>query len=117
MGKGSNRRQGEDTVKFDDNFDNISFPKPKRVQDKKYLEWMRLHLCLVERNFICTGQTVAHHISTGGMGTKCSDYETAPLCHEHHREIHDKGKKIFQAKYEVDLKEEAERLKEVWDAK
>jgi hypothetical protein len=112
MGKGSNRRHGEDTVKFDDNFDNIAFPKPKRVQDKKYLEWIRWHLCVADPDFICSGQIIPHHINAGGMGTKCSDYETVPLCNEHHREIHDKGKKIFQAKYEIDLKEEAERLRE-----
>lgn len=107
-------------MKFDDNFDNIAFPKPKRVQDKKYLKWMKAHLCLMwnpwAKDRHCQGQVISHHISTGGMGTKCSDYETVPLCNEHHREIHDKGKKIFQAKYELDLKEEAERLRGEYNA-
>lgn len=112
-------------MKIDDNFDNIAFPKPKREQDKKYLGWIQTYpSCLMKCHFIvttyislCAGQIVAHHVSTGGMGTKCSDYETVPLCNEHHREIHDKGKRIFQAKYGIDLKEEAERLRREYEGR
>ena len=110
MGKGSKPRKGEDTRAIRERW---PMKKPKREQDKKYLEWMRLQACIVTEP--CSVLVVAHHISAGGMGTKCSDYETVPLCNEHHREIHDKGKKTFQAKYSIDLKEEAERLKGEWD--
>lgn len=36
---------------------------------------------------VCANTAVAHHIRTGtssGMGMKASDFETIPLCNEHH---------------------------------
>lgn len=101
-------------------------PKPKRVQDKKYLEWIKSLPCLVrniegvigERGCRCVGDIAYHHVSTGGMGTKGSDYETVPLCFYHHiGELHSRGRKAFHVKYNIDLKEEAEMLKGKWDGK
>jgi hypothetical protein len=34
----------------------------------------------------------AHHFGTRGVGQKCSDYRTVPLCEAHHREFHDTGR-------------------------
>lgn len=45
-----------------------------------------------------------HHIIGHGfsvMGSKAPDYLQMPLCHRLHRELHDKGWKAFEAKYEV----------------
>ncbi len=35
-----------------------------------------------------------HHIETGGVGHKCSDYATVPLCREHHNAIQNNEHKI-----------------------
>ena len=46
-----------------------------------------------------------HHIRTGvGMGRRASDFETIPLCPEHHQGntgIHGMGRKAFERKYGV----------------
>lgn len=34
------------------------------------------------------GPSDPHHYGPGGMGTKCSDYRTIPLCRAHHDEWH-----------------------------
>lgn len=94
---------------------DIAFPKINPARDKKYRAWVRTKPCILHSAYY--NPVVAHHISAGGMGTKCSDYETVPLCHSHHLEIHDHGKDTFERKYSIDLKEEAERLKEEWDVR
>ena len=77
-------------------------PKPKRIKDPKYLEWIKKRVCLCAYTW-CGGDIVPHHIEAGGMGTKCDDTKTIPLCAKHHRELHDKGKKAFQETYGVDF--------------
>lgn len=74
--------------------------KPRRTQDKDYLAYIRRQPCAV----CMTDQGVQpHHLDTGGMGTKCSDYLTAPLCARCHRELHDTGQKAFQQAKGVNL--------------
>ena len=53
------------------------------VRDPAYLGYIRTLECCV------CGQTPteAHHVETGGIGLKCSDLATIPLCGKHHREI------------------------------
>jgi len=40
--------------------------------------------------FIRKGDIIAHHVRTGGLSTKCSDYETVPLCSFQARGCHEK---------------------------
>lgn len=51
--------------------------KVKTPRDKKYLKWIRSCPC-----FECGTrfEVQAHHIETGGVSLKCSDYLTVPLC-------------------------------------
>jgi hypothetical protein len=51
-----------------------------------------------------------HHVFTGGMGTKCDDNLAIPLCHKHHTELHNNGKKSFAAKYNINYQEAIEIL-------
>ena len=114
MGKGSKPRKGEDTRRVRANWDGIAFPKDNPERNKKYREWVRTHPCLA-----CgvSDETIAdHHIHKLGKGIKCSDYETVPVCYDHHQEV-EKSREDFERKYSIDLKEEAERLKGEWDAK
>ena len=55
-------------------------PKPKKYRNKKYLEFIRSHPCIICGN----PETDAHHIRRqeygSGTGTKPHDYVTVPLC-------------------------------------
>lgn len=42
-----------------------------------------------------------HHVRTRGAGG--SDSDCVPLCHEHHMELHGKGRHTFETKHAVDL--------------
>jgi hypothetical protein len=53
--------------------------KPGR--DPKYLEWIRTQCCLICHD----GPVEAAHVGERGLGQKCPDRETIPLCAEHHR--------------------------------
>lgn len=60
-------------------------PKPTTPRDEDYLSHVRRHPC-------CSCGTTeaihAHHVAGGGMGAKCSDYLTAPLCARCHSHWH-----------------------------
>lgn len=52
----------------------------------------------------------AHHVRTAansGTGLKPDDRMAVPLCFEHHAEIHHIGKRTFEHKYGVDLRQVA----------
>lgn len=63
-------------------------PRKGPLDDPAYLNFIRSLPCA-----ICTllrgrqsGRTEAAHVGQRGLGQKCSDHETIPLCHLHHRE-------------------------------
>ncbi len=77
--------------------------KPRRgvVKDPKYLDFIRQQKCAA-----CTSwgskqssTTEAAHVGERGLGQKCSDRETIPLCVLHHRvgmiAAHKIGKKFW----------------------
>ena len=66
------------------------------MHNKKYLDYIRSLPCEV-----CGKMAIAHHeqITGRGMGTKCSDYETIPLCNDCHRLRHNRGKYSFWIDY------------------
>lgn len=85
----------------------IVFPKPQRIKDPKYLKWIAIKPCLLEDEHKCIGDTVPCHLEASGMGTKCADYKSVPLCYEGHQgdEGLDKiGLGNFENKYKLDLK-------------
>jgi hypothetical protein len=82
-------------------------PRRGRVRDREYLAWIRQFSCVVcippSSNWwmpFC-GSTVseAAHVGQRGLGQKCSDRETIPLCAEHHRNgrdsVHVLGKRFW----------------------
>jgi hypothetical protein len=87
----------------------LAFPKPVRFEDDAYLRFIRRQPCL-----ICGAASQAHHVQAGGVGTKCSDYRTVPLCHNHHRELHNHGRTSFELQYSVDLNLEQIRFLEIY---
>ena len=91
--------------------DTQKFPKPRRKRDPKYLAYVRRQGCLCCKNY-----AEAHHLEHGGVGTKGSDYVTAPLCWRHHRELHDIGHAAFEVKHGLDLYRIAAELLEKYFA-
>lgn len=65
------------------------FPKPKRVKDRRLLDW-------IKRNLPCAAcsrkppSDPAHITSVGAGGDDVED-NLLPLCRDHHRMQHDKG--------------------------
>lgn len=90
-----------------------SLQKTKPAKDKKYRAHISSMPCLLAGPN-CRGIVAPHHVRNAGMSRKCSDYLTVPLCFRHHRELDDPGgsKKIFEAKYGVDLKAIAKHHRE-----
>jgi len=78
-----------------------------------HLAFVRSQGCIVRgKGDRCLGPVQAHHVRTAansGMGMKPPHSEVVGLCFGHHRE-HDRGKRTFAAKYNVDLAAEARRL-------
>lgn len=76
----------------------LPLAKPKRIRDEKYLRYIRSLPCNA-----CPkpAPSIPHHTKAGGMGTKCSDYETVPLCKRCHDQIEaiNGGKLTFDAKH------------------
>ena len=81
-------------------------PKPTRVIDEEYLDYIRKQPCLV-----CRHDSDPHHLVTRkAFG---SDYTAIPLCRNHHTEI-GWGIGKFELKYKINLWKDAHRLLERW---
>ena len=64
--------------------------KPNRTRDRDHLRFVAAQPCLVCRAY----PTQAHHIRYAqpkALGKKVGDEWTVPLCHMHHRALHDAG--------------------------
>jgi hypothetical protein len=74
----------------------MKFPKLLPHRNPKYKAFIQQQKC-----YICRALPPSHHhhIFAEGVGTKCSDYESMPLCNDHHREFHDKGREEFAEHY------------------
>ena len=79
--------------------------KKKTFRSSKYLAFVRTLPCSIIDSGGCEGQVVPHHVHAGGVGMKCSDAETIPLCHGHHHEHDITGKITFYKKYNTTIDE------------
>lgn len=72
----------------------------KPIRSKQHLAFIRQLNCVVcgRDRFV-----EAAHVGRRGMGQKCSDLETIPLCRIHHQEQHRIGLKAFARIYELDI--------------
>jgi hypothetical protein len=55
------------------------------VQNPKYLDFIRQCWCVLTATGDCVGAVEAAHVGDRGLGQKCRDQETIPLCGYHHR--------------------------------
>lgn len=86
-------------------------PQPKTVtpRDQKYLDWICTKPCVC-----CHTPAEPHHEGKHGMSIKCSDYETVPLCREHHMYRHLVGKTSFWGFWNIDPEVIIKRLNLEW---
>ena len=82
----------------------------KGTEDPAHLEYIRSLPCAVSTKYGCDGDVVPHHDPTKGAGGH--DRQTTSLCTSHHREVHDIGRKSFDIKYGVNLRELGKHLGE-----
>jgi hypothetical protein len=55
------------------------------VQNPEYLDFIRQCWCVLTSTGDCVGAVEAAHVGDRGLGQKCRDEETIPLCGYHHR--------------------------------
>ena len=84
-------------------------PKPKRIIDDKYREFVCKHPCCAPR---CFNPSEPHHLITKGAGGH--DYFCVPLCRNHHQEIGDCGRETFQKRHDINLWEVTTKLLVEW---
>lgn len=94
--------------------------KPRRgpLRDPKYRAWVRDHFCELwikkPLGYIppwCYGMVEPAHTQNNGTSSKGPDSSCVPLCRKHHRE-YDAGRKAFEQKYGLKMREIA---KELWE--
>lgn len=73
-----------------------SVEKAKPTRSKRYLDHVRAHACA---RCHAPPRSEAHHYGPRGLGQKCSDMLTVPLCRSCHQWVEDGGEKSM----EVDL--------------
>lgn len=86
-------------------------------RDPAYLRWIRKQPCCV-----CSAleiqqfsRTEAAHVGPHGVSQKTSDYETVPLCQEHHALLHRSGRRAFELRRGVVLADVITTLKRLWE--
>ena len=88
MGEGSTGGRHEGVLALRSMADLRPVPKPKTARSKDYLAHVRTFPCC---SCGATEAIHAHHVASGGMGQKASDYLTAPLCGVCHQRWHAKA--------------------------
>ena len=69
----------------------VGHRRSSRVHDTDYMLRVKGLSCVarelgLDTGFPCGGVVEADHAGRRGLGQKCSDLETIPLCTEHHRQ-------------------------------
>ena len=58
----------------------------QRERQVDYMLWVKTLPCVARHLGPCSGVVEADHAGARGLGQKCSDIETIPICTGHHRE-------------------------------
>ncbi len=93
-----------------------------QVIDHKYRAFIRSLGCIVCRDTVPhnaqSSRTEVAHIGERGLGQKCSDYETVPLCAGHHRIRHDshhQAGKAFWVLHKLDRDQTIAALRKLYE--
>lgn len=78
----------------------MMLPKTKRVEDRRYLDWLRTQRCVITGQRGHDGETVdPMHIGTLGRGMKAHDFWALPVMHSLHAEAHEHGEATMLRKH------------------
>lgn len=100
-----------------------SQPRRGRVYDPQYLDFIRRLQCVVCSQGeirLTTFPSEAAHVGERGLGQKCSDRETVPLCARHHRSGNDSQHSMgarFWSHFELDKDALIARLNDLYGTK
>ena len=91
-----------------------SQPRRGPMRDRGYMAWLKERWCVscwrnggpLNGHHAFSGVIDPAHTENNGMRSKGPDSSCAPLCRVHHRE-YDSGRAAFEAKYGIDMKNEA----------
>jgi len=86
-----------------------TFFKEPPDRDEDYKKWISTLPCVACGRRNPEGND-PHHTETGGRGIKGSDYSCISLCHQHHQEVHARGKKTFAKRYGIDYESVTTKL-------
>ncbi len=81
----------------------------KPVRSEAHLRFLRTLPCAVCGK---TGRTDPAHTGPHGIGTKSSDRDAIPLCRPHHTALDTLGRRKFEAKYGLDIRDLIGQLNE-----
>jgi len=88
------------------------FPKPTRIKDKPYIEWIKKLRCCVNGK----PDPDPHHVNDkSGGSAKFNDRRAIPLNHPLHVELHNIGAETFAARYGLDYEAIIEELNRRYD--
>lgn len=93
----------------------MELPKLVTYRSSARLQWVR------DMNCLCCGlqpPSEPHHVTTGGVGKKCSDRLTIPLCHRCHRLVQTRMWDELAVRWgfaEIDVWRGAALLMDRWD--
>lgn len=73
---------------------------------EQYIEFVKSHKVVVK--------STVHHCGRRWVALKCSDHEVVPLTPQEHNELDNIGQKEFERKYNLDLREIARALYELY---
>lgn len=76
-------------------------PRPAEKSATGFKQWVRGRNCLAVGTGNCYGKVQAAHVDYAGdkgIGTKCSDRFTVPLCAGHHALQHNHGWRWFETR-------------------
>jgi len=77
-----------------------SYLKQPPGRSEEYLEYIRGLPCCV-----CGEPTEPHHLLTGGVALKGSDFGCVPLCRYHHGRLHESTLREFNSRHNFSLVE------------
>ena len=83
------------------------------------LKWIAAQGCLVETSSVsdCAGDVANHHVKSGGTSRKADAEFIVPLCHAHHTELHGRGRRTFEWRHGLNLREEAVKIEKRWQSR
>lgn len=80
------------------------------------LAWLKAWVCMAHLHqlYDCAGPIEAAHTKSGGTGRKADAATLIPLCHRHHRHLHDMGARSFEKLYGFTLADACARVEAEW---